>query len=105
MLRAKEIARLFDRFFVPEARRKLAGGEGVAATTGTEHQQIRVPAGTPDKSRIKVGFYRPDLSGAPPERNHLLSAFRWLRFAAPPANIQRASGAQSLSKSIARVSR
>ena len=50
MLRAEEIAKLFDRFFVPEAQRKLAGGEGAAVTTGTEHHQIRVPAGTLDKS-------------------------------------------------------
>ena len=47
MLRTEEMTRLFDK--LPEAQRSLAGGAGVAATTGNGSQDIRVPAGTLDK--------------------------------------------------------
>jgi hypothetical protein len=41
---------IFDKFFVPEAPRILAGGEGIAATTGNESHHLRVPDGTQDKA-------------------------------------------------------
>jgi hypothetical protein len=49
MLRAKVFFKSFDMFFVPEAQRILAGGEGAAATTGMRAIGHRTPAGAQDK--------------------------------------------------------
>ncbi|MGH9799714.1 MAG: hypothetical protein ACRD82_05055, partial [Blastocatellia bacterium] len=97
MLRTEKITELFDRFFVPEAQRSLAGGEGVAATTGNEHNDIRVPAGTPDNhwvllprpaprllperdsfARLSLRFHRRLISAALPARKPVKSIFKIL---------------------------
>jgi hypothetical protein len=53
---------------------------------------VRVPAGTPDRNSQQDQARSGTLSG----RVFLSCRFRWLRFAPPPANFPRASGAEGV---------
>ncbi len=76
-------------FSAPEGRRKLAGGGARAQPPGQVEKIVRVPAGTPDQNSQQDQSRSGALSG----RVVLSWRFRRLRFAPPPANIPRASGA------------
>jgi hypothetical protein len=76
-------------FRAPEGRRKLAGGGAKRNHRYKSKKIVRVPAGTPDQDSRQDQSRSGALSG----RVVLSWRFRWLRFAPPPANIHRASGA------------
>jgi hypothetical protein len=78
--------------FVPEAQQTLAGGAGAAATTGILRDQIGVLKGRRDKrSNCGRWFVLRSCRSA-----MMMARFRWFRFAAPPANVRRASGAKTI---------
>jgi hypothetical protein len=76
-------------FPAPEGRRKLAGGGAKRNHREWSKKIVRVPAGTPDQNSQQSQSRSGALSGrvVPSWR------FRRLRFAPPPANVPRASGA------------
>ena len=76
-------------FRAPEGRRKLAGGVAKRNHRYGSKKIVRVPAGTPDQNSRQDQSQSGALSG----RVVLSWRFRWLRFAPPPANFPRASGA------------
>src|SRR5262247_4885195 len=76
-------------FSAPEGRRNLAGGGAKRNHRDKSKKIVRVPAGTPDRNSQQDQSRSGALSG----RVVLSWRFRWLRFAPPPANILRASGA------------
>src|SRR5215510_8243250 len=76
----------------PEGRWKLAGGGAKRNHRDKSKKIVRVPAGTPDRNSQQDQSRSGALSG----RVVLSWRFRWLRFAPPPANIPRASGAQGV---------
>src|SRR5215471_17927134 len=76
-------------FSAPEGRRKLAGGGAKRNHRDRSKKIVRVPAGTPDQNSQQDQSRSGALSG----REVLSCRFRWLRFAPPPANFPRASGA------------
>src|SRR5215510_6905150 len=76
-------------FHAPEGRRKLAGGGAKRNHRYRSKKIVRVPAGTQDENSQQDQSRSGALSG----RMVLSWRFRWLRFAPPPANILRASGA------------
>src|SRR5215475_12656056 len=73
----------------PEGRRKLAGGGAKRNHRDMSKKIVRVPAGTPDRNSQQDQSRSGALSG----RVVLSCRFRRLRFAPPPANIPRPSGA------------
>jgi len=73
----------------PEGRRKLAGGGAKRNHRDNSKKFVRVPVGTPDRNSQQDQSRSGALSG----RVVLSYRFRWLRFAPPPANFRRASGA------------
>src|SRR5215510_15232888 len=79
-------------FSAPEGRRKLAGGGAKRNHRDKSKKFVRVPAGTPDWNSQQDQSRSGALSG----RVVLSYRFRWLRFAPPPANIPRASGAEGV---------
>src|SRR5262245_58570678 len=79
-------------FRAPEGRWKLAGGGAKRNHRDKSKKIVRVPAGTPDRNSQQDQSRSGALSG----RVVLSWRFRWLRFAPPPANIPRASGAQGV---------
>lgn len=68
---AVSLKKVCGLFCVPKAQRRLAGGEGEAATTGTDMPIVRVPAGTPDKQGPRFDFS----SCAPAGARHVIDAF------------------------------
>src|SRR5262245_10060527 len=80
-------------FRAPEGRWKLAGGGAKRNHRYKLKKIVRVPAGTPDRNSQQDQSRSGALSG----RVVLSWRFRWLRFAPPPANFPRASGAGGVS--------
>jgi len=72
--------------------RKLAGGGAKRNHRDKSKNFVRVPAGTPDRNSQQDQSRSGALSG----RVVLSYRFRWLRFASPPANFHRASGAEGV---------
>ena len=85
----------------PEGRWKLAGGGAKRSHRYRSKKIVRVPAGTPDQNSPQDQFRSGALSG----RVVLWRRIRRLRFAPPPANIFRASGAIVVCQQYQRCSR
>ena len=83
------LANSMKLFRAPEGRWTLAGGGAKRNHRDGSKKIVRVPAGTPDQNSQQDQSRSGALSG----RAVLSCRFRWLRFAPPPANIPRASGA------------
>jgi len=76
-------------FFDPEGRRKLAGGGARAQPPG----QVEEDCSRPGRDAGPEFVTGPILVRRPFRARGPVVRIRWLRFAPPPANIRRASGA------------
>jgi len=83
---------LVDKFFVPKAQRMVAGGEGASRNHRNQAYQFESRQGR----RTSIGLKLKTCPALLPERKNGSPTFRWFRFAAPPAKLQRAAGAQNL---------